>query len=70
MTTDGPADWRWVTARLFLADNGEILRFRRLDAIQVMEGVAAGRISYIFPQNNGDLHAELHPHLDTGCWFL
>ena len=42
---DGNKRTAWVTARLFLADNGEILRFRRLDAIQVMEGVAAGRIS-------------------------
>ena len=42
---DGNKRTAWVIARLFLEDNGEKLRFRRLDAIQVMEGLAAGRIS-------------------------
>ncbi len=35
----------WVAARVFLADNDEAIRFNWLDAIQIMEGVAAGRIS-------------------------
>ena len=35
----------WVTGRVFLADNGLALDFAALDAIQVMEGVAAGRIT-------------------------
>ena len=34
-----------VTGRVFLADNDIALNFAPLDAIQVMEGVAAGRIT-------------------------
>ena len=41
---DGNKHTAWVTARLFLADNSHSLDFDPLDAIQVMEGVAAGRI--------------------------
>ena len=33
----------WVTARLFLADNGQRLEFDPLDAIRTMEDVAGGR---------------------------
>ena len=41
---DGNNRTAWVVARLFLADNGEVLRFDRMDAVRLMEGVAAGRI--------------------------
>ena len=41
---DGNKRTAWVTARVFLADNGWTLNFTPLDAIQAMEGVAAGRI--------------------------
>ena len=41
---DGNKRTAWVVARLFLADNGEVLRFDRMDAVPLMEGVAAGRI--------------------------
>ena len=42
---DGNKRTAWVTARLFLADNGRRLDFDPMDAIQTMEGVAEGRIS-------------------------
>ena len=42
---DGNKRTAWVTGRVFLADNGLALDFAPLDAIQVMEGVAAGRIT-------------------------
>jgi len=35
----------WVTGRVFLADNGFVLDFDSVEAVQVMQGVAAGRIS-------------------------
>ena len=41
---DGNKRTAWVTARLFLADNGQRLEFDPLDTIRVVEGVAAGRI--------------------------
>ena len=41
---DGNKRTAWVVARLFLADNGQRLSFDPLDAIQMMEGVAGGRI--------------------------
>ena len=41
---DGNKRTAWVTARLFLADNGRRLRFDPIDAIRTMEGVAAGCI--------------------------
>ena len=41
---DGNKRTAWVTARLFLADNGQRLEFDPLDAIRIMEDVAAGRI--------------------------
>ena len=34
----------WVTARLFLADDGCRLRFDPADAVRLMEAVAAGRL--------------------------
>lgn len=42
---DGNKRTAWVVARLFLADNGQHLRFDPLDAIQIMEGVADGQIN-------------------------
>ena len=42
---DGNKRTAWVTARVFLADNGKAISFDRLEAIQTMEGVAAGSIS-------------------------
>ncbi len=41
---DGNKRTAWVTARLFLADNGQRLQFDPLDAIRTMEDVAGGRI--------------------------
>ena len=41
---DGNKRTAWVTARLFLADNGRRLEFDPIDAIRTMEGVAAGSI--------------------------
>ena len=41
---DGNKRTAWVTARLFLADNGRSLDFAPRDAIRTMEDVAAGRI--------------------------
>ena len=41
---DGNKRTAWVTARLFLADNGRRLEFDPIDAIRTMERVAAGRI--------------------------
>lgn len=41
---DGNKRTAWVTARLFLADNGRRLRFDPVEAVRVMEGVASGRI--------------------------
>ena len=42
---DGNKRTAWIVARLFLADNGQRLTFDPLDAIQIMEGVASGRIN-------------------------
>ena len=42
---DGNKRVAWVAGRLFLADNGCSLAFDPVDAIRVMEGVAAGRVS-------------------------
>ena len=39
---DGNKRTAWVVARLFLADNGVLLRFEAVDAIRTMESVAAG----------------------------
>ena len=41
---DGNKRTAWVTARLFLADNGLKISFASLDAIRTMEAVAAGRM--------------------------
>ena len=42
---DGNKRTAWVTARVFLADNGFALDFDPVEAVQVVEGVAAGRIT-------------------------
>ena len=39
---DGNKRTAWVVARLFLADNGQRLHFDQLEAIRIMEAVAAG----------------------------
>ena len=44
---DGNKRVAWVAGRLFLADNGYSLDVDPLDAIRVMEGVAAGRTGEI-----------------------
>lgn len=41
---DGNKRTAWVTARLFLADNGRSLDFDPQDAVRVMEDMAAGRV--------------------------
>ena len=41
---DGNKRTAWVAGRLFLADNGYRLAFEPLDAVALMEGVAAGRV--------------------------
>ena len=41
---DGNKRTAWVTARLFLADNGLRLDFDPVDAIQTMRNVAGGRV--------------------------
>ena len=42
---DGNKRAAWVTSRIFLADNGQRLEFDAVDAVRIMEGVAAGRVS-------------------------
>ena len=42
---DGNKRIAWISARLFLADNGYSLTFEPLDAIRIMQNLAAGRIS-------------------------
>jgi death on curing protein len=42
---DGNKRTGWVAARLFLADNGLLLRFDPADAVRTMESVAAGALS-------------------------
>ena len=44
---DGNKRTAWVTARLFLADNGVTLEFDPPDAIETMQDVAAGRMDEI-----------------------
>lgn len=40
--SDGNKRTAWVVARVFLADNGASLQFSEVDAIRVMQAVAAG----------------------------
>lgn len=42
---DGNKRTAWITARVFLADNGTKLRFARQDAVRVMEDLAAGKMT-------------------------
>jgi death-on-curing protein len=44
---DGNKRTAWVTARLFLADNGQTLRFDKMEAVKVMELVAAGQLQEV-----------------------
>ena len=41
---DGNKRTAWIAARLFLADNGLALAFDKVEAIRLVEGVAAGTI--------------------------
>jgi len=41
---DGDKRTAWVIARLFLADNGNLLRFDPAEAVRVVEAVAAGTL--------------------------
>jgi death-on-curing protein len=43
--SDGNKRTAWVVARLFLADNGCVLRFDPADAVKMMEALAAGTIA-------------------------
>jgi death-on-curing protein len=43
--TDGNKRTAWIAARLFLADNGCKIDFDKLEAVRLVEDVAAGRIS-------------------------
>ncbi|MBF0333086.1 MAG: type II toxin-antitoxin system death-on-curing family toxin [Alphaproteobacteria bacterium] len=42
---DGNKRTAWVLARLFLADNGQRLRFEPAEAVATMQAVAAGTLS-------------------------
>jgi death-on-curing protein len=42
---DGNKRVAWVTARLFLADNGYRLRFDKVEAVRLVEALAAGQLS-------------------------
>ncbi|MEQ9491115.1 MAG: type II toxin-antitoxin system death-on-curing family toxin [Alphaproteobacteria bacterium] len=42
---DGNKRIAWVSARLFLADNGYRLKFDQMDAIRMMEGLASSTVS-------------------------
>ena len=42
---DGNKRTAWVAARVFVADNGLALDFDHKDAVQIIEGVAAGHIT-------------------------
>lgn len=42
---DGNKRTPWIVARLFLADNGYLLRFDKADALRTVEALAAGTLS-------------------------
>ena len=42
---DGNKRTAWVASRLILADNGRRLEFEALEAVRIMEGIAAGSVS-------------------------
>lgn len=54
---DGNKRTAWVVARLFLADNGCRLQFDKLEAVRIVEAVAAGSLS------EGDLAEWFRQHL-------
>ena len=56
---DGNKRTAWVTARLFLADNGQRLEFDPRDAIRVVEDVAGSHI------DDADLAGWFRRHLKT-----
>jgi death-on-curing protein len=43
--TDGNKRTAWIAARLFLADNGLRLVFDKVEAVRIVEGLAAGAVS-------------------------
>lgn len=43
--TDGNKRTAWIAARLFLADNGFLLRFDKADAVRAVLALAAGELS-------------------------
>jgi len=43
--SDGNKRAAWIVARLFLANNGRQLAFDKADAVQLVESLAAGRVS-------------------------
>lgn len=43
--TDGNKRTAWISARLFLADNAVTLTFDKMDAVRIVEGLAAGTVS-------------------------
>ncbi len=43
--SDGNKRTAWVAARLFLADNGYVLRFDGIDAVWMVEALAAGTLN-------------------------
>ena len=43
--SDGNKRTAWVVARLFLADNGQLLRFDAAEAVRTVEAVASGTMS-------------------------
>jgi death-on-curing protein len=43
--SDGNKRTAWVVARLFLADNGYMLRYEPADAVRTVEAVASGALS-------------------------
>ena len=60
---DGNKRTAWVTARVFLADNGRHLRFDPLDAVRIVEDCAAHR-GWVSPNSPtgfvGVLFRDLH----------
>lgn len=58
--SDGNKRTAWVTARLFLADNGCRLRFDAADAVRTVEAVAGGNLA------EDVLASWFHRHLTDG----
>lgn len=45
--SDGNKRTAWVVARVFLADNGVVLKFDPVDAVRTMEAVAGGTLDMV-----------------------